>query len=176
MQRVMIIIASLVAAAAVAVVAAPPAQGVSQSQLENAGWICFKPVPTDNLHCVRPGGLERVVLTGEAETMSFLVFRATDGAFLGTELIVRADIFNGQRVRPTRRVGSTRTSCRCSAWTTTPATGTTARSDVRPSRVGGRGGGATLARPPAYLTVDEDIPPEVLTHRAPMIFSPRCVA
>ncbi len=95
MQRVMIIIASLVAAAAVAVVAAPPAQGVSQSQLENAGWICFKPVPTDNLHCVRPGGLERV-LTGEAETMSFLVFRATDGAFLGTELIVRADIFNGQ--------------------------------------------------------------------------------
>lgn len=94
MQRIMIIAALLAGVAAFATGAAA-SQGVTQAQLENAGWICFKPVPTDNVHCVQPGGLERV-LTGEAETMSFLVFRATDGAFLGTELIVRADIFNGQ--------------------------------------------------------------------------------
>ncbi len=93
MQRVMIIIASLVAAAAVAVVAAPPAQGVSQSQLENAGWDC--PLVLGAIHCAPPGGLARV-LAGTAETMSFLVFRTSDGAFLGTELIVRADRFNGQ--------------------------------------------------------------------------------
>lgn len=75
--------------------AAAFSQGVSQGHLEKAGWTCFKPLPTDNVHCVHPGGLTAVV-TGEAETMTFLVFSTSDGSFLGTELIVRADVFNGQ--------------------------------------------------------------------------------
>lgn len=71
------------------------ADGVSPAQLEQAGWDCIVPLPGDNLHCAPPGGLGRV-LAGTAETMTFLVFRTDDGAFLGTELIVRADLFNGQ--------------------------------------------------------------------------------
>jgi hypothetical protein len=93
MRRIAIIIASLGAAAAVAAATAPPAQGVSQSQLENAGWDC--PFVLGAIHCAPPGGLARV-LSGEAETMSFLVFRTSDGQYLGTEHIVRADLFQGQ--------------------------------------------------------------------------------
>ena len=94
MRRIMIF-AALLGAAAIAATGAASSAGVSQATLEKAGWTCFKPLPTDNVHCVHPGGLA-AVLTGEAETMSFLVFSASDGAFLGTELIVRADVFNGQ--------------------------------------------------------------------------------
>jgi len=92
MRRIMIIAALLGAVLAVATAAAS-AEGVSAAQLEDAGWDC--PFVLGAVHCARPGGLARVG-SGEAETMSFLVFRASDGAFVGTELIVRADVFNGQ--------------------------------------------------------------------------------
>ncbi len=67
--------------------------GVSPSQLEQ--WTCIIPSPGDNIHCAPPGGLARV-LDATAETMIFLVFRASNGDFIGTEHIVRADLFNGQ--------------------------------------------------------------------------------
>lgn len=94
MRHFMILTALLGAVVALATAGAS-AKGVSPAQLEKADWTCFKPLPTDNVHCVHPGGLARVG-TGEAETMSFLVFSASDGSFLGTELIVRADVFNWQ--------------------------------------------------------------------------------
>ncbi len=109
MRRIAIIIASLAAAAAVAAATAPPAQGVSQGQLENAGWDC--PFVLGAIHCAPPGGLARV-LSGEAETMSFLVFRTSDGQYLGTEHIVRATSSKASPARPTRPAGSTRTSYR----------------------------------------------------------------
>ncbi len=85
-----------VLAAAVAVVAGATwasAKGPDWTQLDEQGWDC--PVVFGAVHCAPPGGLARVG-SGEAETMTFLVFSTSDGSFRGTELIVRADIFNGQ--------------------------------------------------------------------------------
>lgn len=90
MRRLIVITASLLALVAVLVVPAA-SQSVSPAQLEKAGWDC--PFVLGATHCARPGGLARVV-SGEAKTMSFLVFRG--GELLGTELIVRSDVFNGQ--------------------------------------------------------------------------------
>lgn len=92
MRRAIIIAALLGAAATVAPVPAS-AGGVGPAQLTSAGWDC--PVVLGAIHCAPPGGLARV-LSGEAETMAFLVFQTSDGEFLGTELIVRDDLFSGQ--------------------------------------------------------------------------------
>jgi hypothetical protein len=94
MRRIMIIVALLGAVTTVAIPAAS-AQGVSPAELEKANWTCIIPLPGDNIHCAPPGGLERVV-SAEAETMTFLVFRTGDETFLGTEFIIRADLFKGQ--------------------------------------------------------------------------------
>jgi hypothetical protein len=91
MRRLILITASLLTAAAVSLVPAASSGSVSPAQLENAGWDC--PFVLGAIHCAPPGGLGRV-LNGSAKTMSFLVFHEHE--FLGTELIVRADVFNGQ--------------------------------------------------------------------------------
>lgn len=86
-----------VALAAVALGAsASPANAATQSQLEKAGWTCIAPEPvTNEQHCVRPGGLASL-FSGQAKTMTFLVFDPTGEEFLGTEFNVRGDIFHGQ--------------------------------------------------------------------------------
>ena len=86
-----------VALAAVALAAwAAPAGAVTQSGLEKAGWTCIAPLPvTDELHCARPGGLVRM-FTGEARTVSMLVFDPGGETFLGTEINVRGDVFHQQ--------------------------------------------------------------------------------
>ena len=94
MRRLMIITAALVAMVAVPTVYST-AEGSSPGQHEDAGWTCIVPLPGDNIHCAPPGGLDRVV-SGEAETMVFKVFDVNDETFIGTELIVREDIFKGQ--------------------------------------------------------------------------------
>lgn len=72
---------------------------VNPKQLsEQADWNCLFVLGA--VHCAPPGGLARVA-DGSAETMTFLVFATTDPAdgdadLLGTELIVRGDLFNGQ--------------------------------------------------------------------------------
>lgn len=69
---------------------------VSQSKLEKAGWVCIAPLPvTDEYHCARPGGFARL-FSGEAKTMTLLVFDADGEEFLGTEFNIRGDIFQGQ--------------------------------------------------------------------------------
>ncbi len=85
----------LLAAVALAT-SAGSAGAVNTSKLEKAGWMCVAPLPvTDELHCARPGGLERL-FSGEAKTMKMLVFDSSGETFLGTELNVRGDIFHGQ--------------------------------------------------------------------------------
>lgn len=98
MRRTTIITSLLaVALAAVALAAsASPAGAVTQSGLEKAGWSCIAPLPvTDEQHCARPGGLERFI-SGQAKTMTLLVFDPSGKEFLGTEFNVRGDIFHGQ--------------------------------------------------------------------------------
>jgi hypothetical protein len=108
------IVKSLLAAALVAAALAVPASATtqSQSQLEQAGWECIvTPTVTPDPHCARPGGIASV-LAGDALIMRFRVFEP-DGTFLGTELLIRGDVFrafkaDGARPRcpkdlPTRR-------------------------------------------------------------------------
>lgn len=75
---------------------ASPAGAVTQSKLEKAGWTCVAPLPvTDEQHCARPGGLARL-FSGQAKTMTLLVFDASGKEFLGTEFNIRGDLFHGQ--------------------------------------------------------------------------------
>jgi hypothetical protein len=101
-MRRLIVIVGLVALTATAATAAPSARSVSPAQLTNAGWSCFNgPRPFNpNVHCAPPGVLDRV-LTGEAETAALLTFAtedtgAAEAVFLGTERLIRADLFHGQ--------------------------------------------------------------------------------
>lgn len=88
------IIPGLLGAALASLAMAVPASAVTSSQLEAAEWDCVAALPlTDELHCARPGGLVRM-FTGEARTLSMLVFDSSGQTFLGTELNVRGDIFH----------------------------------------------------------------------------------
>jgi hypothetical protein len=79
------------------------ATGVSPDSLANAGWTCFNgPQPFNpRIHCAPPGVWE-AALSGDAEMAIFLTFDtedvgATDAALLGTERMIRADLYHGQR-------------------------------------------------------------------------------
>jgi hypothetical protein len=78
------------------------ASGASPAQLQRAGWSCLLPPPefNPNVHCAPPGQLEGVI-SGEAAAATFLAFatsdlHATNATLLGTERMIRADLFHGQ--------------------------------------------------------------------------------
>ena len=97
MRRITTITASLAVALA-ALAMAVPASAVTMDELEQANWDCAVVPITPDPHCARPGGLQKV-LTGEARKMTFLVFEP-DGTFLGTELLVRGDVFRAHGKPP----------------------------------------------------------------------------
>lgn len=94
-------LAACVIAGVLALAVAPAAAGgVSPAQLQRAGWDCLIPLPGDDVHCTGPGSLGEV-LAGTARTATFLVFdtqdpQSEDAPLLGTELIIRSDLFHGQ--------------------------------------------------------------------------------
>lgn len=100
MRRLLIVaVLGLLAALPVSAVSA---QGVSPAQLQRAGWSCLLPPPefNPNVHCAPPDQLEGVI-SGEAEAGMFLAFATTDlnatsARLLGTERMIRADLFHGQ--------------------------------------------------------------------------------
>jgi hypothetical protein len=78
------------------------AGGLSPAQLTTAGWTCILPPPefNPNVHCL-PANQLAGVISGEAEVVISLAFAtddlgATEAALLGTERMIRADIFAGQ--------------------------------------------------------------------------------
>ena len=79
------------------------AQGVNPARLVAAGWDCILPPPFNpNVHCAPPGSLE-AILSADAEMVVWLAFAtddlgATDAPLLGSERMIRADLFNGQPV------------------------------------------------------------------------------
>jgi hypothetical protein len=93
------------AIAMVALVATGPsattAQGLSPARLAAAGWDCILPPPFNpNVHCAPPGSLEKII-SAEAEMVMMLAFAtddlgATDAELLGSERMIRADLFHGQ--------------------------------------------------------------------------------
>jgi len=100
MKRLML--AFLVAIAAALPAAATGAQGLGPAQLSRAGWDCLQPPPDFNpfIHCAPPGKLAGII-SGEATLVTMLTFETTDLAaesapLLGTERMIRADLFHGQ--------------------------------------------------------------------------------
>ena len=97
-----LLIAALVGVLAALPASAVSAQGVSPAQLQRAGWDCFLP-PLDfnpNVHCAPPGQLEGII-SGEAASATLFAFAttdlgSTDAPLLGTERLIRADLFHGQ--------------------------------------------------------------------------------
>ena len=85
----------LTAAALVAIVLAAPSFSKRNSpvQLAEAGWSC--PVLLGAVHCLPPG---TGVKSPESPSLTALVFEGTDpsnadASFLGTEHVLRADVF-----------------------------------------------------------------------------------
>ena len=103
MRRIVTLIGLLGFAAGLAVPGVQ-AKGISPAQLQRAGWSCVNPAgafPTNpNIHCFPPGKLQGVI-AGTAETTVILTFatpdaNAEDAQLLGTERMIRADLFNNQ--------------------------------------------------------------------------------
>ena len=85
------LIATLIAAAAAAfATVAFSADGHTQAQLEKAGWECVTP-PNDNVHCT-----QSLAALGTAHRVTFRVFDVDTGAYLGTEMLIHEDVFNGE--------------------------------------------------------------------------------
>lgn len=101
MLRRAIAIAAVLAALAMPI-ANVAAGGPSPAQLTKAGWTCILPPPefNPNVHCLPANQLAGVV-SGEAPVVISLAFAtddldATQARLLGTERMIRADIFAGQ--------------------------------------------------------------------------------
>lgn len=68
--------------------------GLSQSKLEQRGWTCF-PGPTI-VHCLSPNTDIGALVAGDLPSVPSLNFAVEGGSFIGTETMIRADLFNGQ--------------------------------------------------------------------------------
>ena len=69
------------------------AHGGTSSQLENAGWFCFNAGPNNWTHCNPPGTNMK---NAPPATIQVKVFGEEGHPFLGTEILVRADLYSGQ--------------------------------------------------------------------------------
>ena len=103
MRRSFGFLPSLTAAAAIAVVLAGAVSGASHrslAQAQAAGWDCNPLILIGGHYHCSPPGMPSVqdIADGTATTPSIVhqVFRP-DGTFAGTETLVRADLFAGQR-------------------------------------------------------------------------------
>jgi hypothetical protein len=103
MRRLIGIIAVLGLFAAVAA-GGVEATGLSPAKLAKAGWSCLNPAAAfpanPNVHCFAPGHLEGVI-AGTAATAHLVTFatpdvEAEEAELLGTERMIRADLFHGQ--------------------------------------------------------------------------------
>ena len=82
------LIAATIAAVATTVASSG---GHTADQLREAGWECVIPTAGDNLH-----GTKAIEELGTAERLTFHVFSAATGAYLGTEIVVHERVFTGQ--------------------------------------------------------------------------------
>ena len=65
------------------------ARGITAGRLSEAGFLCFNAGPNNNTHCLRP------LLLGNP-AVSVMVFSEDGNQFLGTEQLLREDIYMGQ--------------------------------------------------------------------------------
>jgi hypothetical protein len=70
------------------------AAGHTSDQLANAGWDCIPAGPSLWIHCAPPSvDFPDDVGKGERATIQVKVFDDEDGAYLGTELLIREDLY-----------------------------------------------------------------------------------
>jgi hypothetical protein len=94
-------LAVAVLAASLFVVASATAEGPTPAQLEAQGWTCFVPPTNVGIRCAPPG-LGRPPLPPEPNGRPSYVILAFDfgGNFLGTQHLIRADLYRGQLCPP----------------------------------------------------------------------------
>jgi hypothetical protein len=96
-KHIAILAAAALAAAGVAALAANAgaAGGLTVAALEQRGWSCLPPAatPENVYHCATPGQ--------NSTALNVLVFDAAGTSFLGTEHLIRADLYHGQPCRGT---------------------------------------------------------------------------
>jgi hypothetical protein len=71
-------------------VTAAGAAGHTASQLENAGWNCWNEGPGTRTHCIKKDPADG------PSAIPVKVFSNDGEDFLGTELLIRADLYSGQ--------------------------------------------------------------------------------
>ena len=93
---------SLVSEAGVATATAAASGHPSPSDLASRGWTCFTPPVPDRIVCSRPNqGFPSIPPPQDRPaTFTFWVFNGS-GVFTGTELLIRTDLYNGQRCEST---------------------------------------------------------------------------
>jgi hypothetical protein len=91
--------ATLAAGASLAAVGPASADGVTPAQLTKAGWTCIQPLRFPELLLCAPPGGGLPPLPGtpgfadRAPSYQTLVFEFATGAYLGTQLLLRPDIY-----------------------------------------------------------------------------------
>jgi hypothetical protein len=95
--RVTVALAIVAVALGVAATAAS-AGGLTAAQLQAQGWTCRIPAGETLLNCRSPGS--EPLPAGPTE-VSFLVFDASGTTFLGTEHLIRSDLYAGEPCRGT---------------------------------------------------------------------------
>lgn len=78
-----------VVAMVMGVMAPASAGGHTAGQLENAGYLCFNAGPSNWTHCIRESKIG-------GPAIPVKVFSEDGSEFLGTELLLREDIYSGQ--------------------------------------------------------------------------------
>ena len=72
---------------------------LNPTELETRGWTCFRPPVPNRIVCGRPNQGRPTIGNPPPDdrpaTFTFLVFDGT-GLFVGTELLIRTDLYNGQ--------------------------------------------------------------------------------
>jgi hypothetical protein len=96
-----LLVLSATVGAVLAITAVPSgAQSVTPGQLTQAGWICFQPGGDPTRRLCAPPGVGRPPAVGtpgfadRAPSYEFLVFAFATGEFLGTQHLLRPDIYS----------------------------------------------------------------------------------
>jgi hypothetical protein len=101
--RTIVAVVVLVGAAAVSALAAPArAEGVTIAGLAEHGWTCFQTPPfvvPPRIVCANPGLGRPFPGAPDRPSYMFLTFDL-DGSFLGTEHLIRVDLYSGQPCGP----------------------------------------------------------------------------
>ena len=95
-----VLVLGAVAAAAVSVALAHAGGAPGPGVLAERGWTCFVP-PGDRVHCAAPGAKLDADGLPAGPTLTLRMFDTADAGasearFLGTELLVRGDLYRGQ--------------------------------------------------------------------------------